>query len=98
MVRIDTEQGSFDYKSLMKVLRSPSEEDRRQRLFPGDTAFARMLTAAYCAARFAAHRFFCACDIRFRAAADILRGPRLPRALHGSPTLRRTAAGHPGGR
>jgi hypothetical protein len=27
--------------------------------------------------RFAAHRFFCACDIRFRAAADILREPRL---------------------
>src|SRR4051812_22882217 len=43
--------------------------------------FAHVL-GAYAAARLAAHRFFCACEIRFRAAADILRGPRLavPRA------------------
>ena len=34
-------------------------------------------SAAYWAARFAGHRFFCACEIRFRAAADILRGLRL---------------------
>jgi len=36
---------------------------------------------AQAAFRFAAHRFFCACDIRFRAAADTLRGPRLAAPL-----------------
>ena len=34
-------------------------------------------TSAQAAFRLAAHRFFCASEIRFRAAADIWRGPRL---------------------
>ena len=48
-----------------------------------------MFAATYWAARLAAHRFFCACEIRFRAAADSFRGPRLEARVRAFAGLRR---------